>query len=340
MKKIKIYIVTYRATKDLNNNIQSLLESDLVNYNYEINVINNHSEFSLNSEFEGKVKVLHNVLRPDFSTGHLARNWNQAIINGFKDLNNPDCDILVTSQDDTLFKPDWCAKLIKYHEKYSFLTMGGGDAICSYLPEAVKKIGLWDERFCNIYYQEADYFLRATIYNNAKSSINDLQHKRVLNPIEGSKIGKNISNVASGKKSNSNENRAETPLVITPNNDDSRQLAHLESGKYAMTSYSIFKYKWGFHTPPYDWTDNFLKNLPKRTLSPNFFTYPYFEKDIEDLEKKNYIISTTRYRRPRGIKGSISKLFRQYILNSFYKIATNHKLLRFCESKIYKFTTK
>ncbi len=179
-KKIKIFIVTYKSKISLNNNIKSLLESDLMQHNWEINVINNHS---LNDEYVDKVKVWHNVLRPDFSTGHLARNWNQAIINGFKDLNNPDCDILVNSQDDVLFKKDCFSKLIEFHKKYSFIQSGAGDSLCSYLPEAVKEIGLWDERFCNIGYQEADYFLRALIYNKNKSMISDCHpgHNRVLN---------------------------------------------------------------------------------------------------------------------------------------------------------------
>ena len=88
MKKIKIYIVTYKNDKCLNTNLRSLFCSDLMNYDYEINVINNHSQINIDPKFK-KVKLLNNNLRVDFSTGHLSRNWNQALINGFQDLNNP-----------------------------------------------------------------------------------------------------------------------------------------------------------------------------------------------------------------------------------------------------------
>ncbi len=96
--KLKIYIVTFDGEKHLNHNLNSLFNSQYFkkeNIHCEVNIINNHSNFNINEKFKNKVSVLHNVLRPDFSTGHLARNWNQAIINGFKNLNNPDCDILI-----------------------------------------------------------------------------------------------------------------------------------------------------------------------------------------------------------------------------------------------------
>ena len=50
MNKIKIFINTYKNEDLLKNNIDSLLTSDVVNYNHEINVINNYtSEFNLQS---------------------------------------------------------------------------------------------------------------------------------------------------------------------------------------------------------------------------------------------------------------------------------------------------
>jgi hypothetical protein len=41
---------------------------------------------------------------------------------------------------------------------------------------AVKQVGLFDERFCNIGLQEADYFLRCLLYNKDRSSLNDIEH--------------------------------------------------------------------------------------------------------------------------------------------------------------------
>lgn len=288
--KIKIYIVTYRASKDLNNNIKSLLNSDLVNHDYEINVINNHSEFTLSKEFEGKVNVLHNVLRPDFSTGHLARNWNQAIINGFKDLNNPDCDILVTSQDDVIFKSDWTKKLIEYHKKYNFIVMGTGDAFLSYLPEAVKKIGLWDERFFGITHQDADYFLRAIIYNKKKSSINDFQHKRVINPIGDHHVNENIEvffKKTSKSEINSKEDRVSSPLITVPYSDDCRISEHKRSLTIGRYTTNIFYNKWGIYAKSRDW-EGYIDKPPK-IISKSYVQYPYFEKNIETLRKQFFL---------------------------------------------------
>ena len=72
--------------------------------NTEVNIINNHSEFELNAEFVDKVNVIHNNTRPDWDTGNLARNWNEALLHGFKDLKNPDAKIVVTMQNDIVLK--------------------------------------------------------------------------------------------------------------------------------------------------------------------------------------------------------------------------------------------
>lgn len=78
-----MYIVTYNNPKDLHSNLNSIYESNIPqNVDLELNVINNYSKnFNIDNKF--KVNILHNTLRPDWSTGHLSRNWNQAIVNGF-----------------------------------------------------------------------------------------------------------------------------------------------------------------------------------------------------------------------------------------------------------------
>ena len=63
------------------------------------------------------------------------------------------------------------------------MTFGQGDALQVMTPESIRTIGLYDERFCNIGYQEGDYFQRARILNNEKSSINDFTHLRLLNVV-------------------------------------------------------------------------------------------------------------------------------------------------------------
>jgi hypothetical protein len=251
MNKIKIFINTYKNEDLLKNNIDSLLKSDVVNYNHEINVINNFtSEFNLQSYCdENNIKVLHNYLRPDFSTGHLSRSWNQAIINGFKSLENPDCDILVLVQNDSLFNTNWCEYVIRLHEKYDFISMGAGDQFHSYKPEHIKKVGLWDERFCNIGYQEYDYFIRSFIYNRVDNDI-----------IVDDDI-----------------------LVGGMRNDK----YHLDSLIYHNISKNILISKWGDDSEK-SWSVDYLSSLTKSFI-PNFIYYPYFEKDI-DYSDKNYII--------------------------------------------------
>jgi len=129
------------------------------------------------------IRVINNEGRPDFSRGHLARSWNQAIIHGFRDLKDPDCDIVVAVQNDVVFSPSWCESLLSYHDRYDFIQVGVGDDFQSFTPESVRKVGLYDERFCNIGGQHYDYFFRQIVFNRDKSSINDFYHYTVHNPI-------------------------------------------------------------------------------------------------------------------------------------------------------------
>lgn len=280
--KIKIFIVTYKNEEYLKNNILSLLNSDLVNCNYQINVINNFTgDFSIR-EFckNNNIVVYDNYLRPDFSTGHLSRNWNQAIINGFKSIEEPDCDILVLCQNDNVFKQNWCEYIIEKHKIYDFISIGGGDQYHSYKVSHIKKVGLWDERFCNIGYQEADYFIRSFLYNGEKSSINDFNHKRILNQLI--------------------EGPIKTPSGIWGTNriidlDDSlkggmrNDVHHIESSKYHNISKNILEQKWGLEFEG-SWTQEKLNKLPKKSKIPNFIFYPYFEKNVENLQEKGYVV--------------------------------------------------
>lgn len=224
-----------------------------------------YKKFSQKYQLEkNNINILNNYLRPDFSTGHLSRNWNQGIINGFKSLKNPNCDILVLTQNDNIFKSNWASYIIEKHNTYDFITMGGGDQYHSYKPEHIVKVGLWDERFCNIGYQEYDYFIRSYLYNGEKSSINDPKHKRVFNTIE-------------------NEIIVDDDKLIGGMRQDP---FHLDSVKHHDISCKILKSKWGENSEK-AWDLNYLNTLNISNI-PNFIYYPYFEKDI-DLSNKNYI---------------------------------------------------
>jgi hypothetical protein len=266
--KIKLYIVTYRNNHDLTDNLESLFQSDWSGNHLEICVINNHSDFKLDSSLSQRIHIMHNVCRPDFSTGHLSRNWNQAIIHGFKSLNNPDCDILIHCQDDTVFHPDWCRDLVNLHKSYSFIQKGVGDNLCSYLPEAVKNIGLWDERFCGIGFQEADYFLRAKIHNGDTSSVNDWAHGRFHN------------------RTNEEICQRAQP-IIRPDGSVNHSEFHKTSMKYHYINRNIFMKKWGIEP---EWWDRNPLPWPTKSLIDNYVYYPYFELDIPNLQTKNYII--------------------------------------------------
>jgi GT2 family glycosyltransferase len=139
--KISLWIVTYRNPVDLHNNLTSLFQN-VGSHNLSVNVINNHSSFELAFEWLGKVKIWHNVLRSDQSLGHLARNWNQAIIQGFGSLNDPKNQMVVLCQDDVIWQPDWLEQLLYLSQYYNLISQGVGDAVVAIQPSAVKKIGL------------------------------------------------------------------------------------------------------------------------------------------------------------------------------------------------------
>lgn len=256
MTIVNLFIVTFKNHNGLHECLQSLRNTNIPNsVTLNINVINNHSDFIIDSIFD--VNVMHNKLRGDFSTGHLSRSWNQAIIHGFKNLINPIAQIVVACQVDTIFCNDWLVRLIEQHQKYNFISAGWGDALLSFTADGIKNIGLFDERFCNIIHQEGDYFTRALIFNKDKSSINDFHHGRVLNPFLTSADDSFIF------RKNSNTN-------ITWN---STVQCHEYITNFLVSKYSEDPRKWNPDNPP--------KLLKKLNL-----LYPYFEFDVFDFRSK------------------------------------------------------
>ena len=129
---------------------------------------------------------------------------------------------------------------------------------------SVKNIGLFDERFCNIGYQEADYLLRAKLYYGNNVSINDFSHGRTHNIIESkySLIEKTLSGYA---------------------REDSH---HSSSLGFHYLTRTLFHKKWGIRSE--HWSIDNCKNL--KVLIDNFIFYPFFEKNInkECLKIQNY----------------------------------------------------
>lgn len=266
--KIKHFIVTYNNEARINSSLKSIFESGSNLDDVEIYVLNNHSKIRLNEEFKNAVRILDNQTRPDFSTGHMARSWNEAIINGFQDLNSPSCDIVIATQDDTIFSENYIEKSIELAQKFDYVSYGTGDQFNLYVPNGVKRMGLWDERICNIGYHEADYFLRAIRYHGEKVSVNDHLHGRLQNPIQDQGL---------------------TPIVHTPSGISAGDPAHIRSLIFHGHSHHVFWTKWGVRPMP--WDSNDIQAI--RTIEPKIMShifYPYFEKDVETLREQKYLI--------------------------------------------------
>jgi hypothetical protein len=262
--KIKQYIVTYNNNERLNACIKSM-----GNFSHEVYIVDNYGNAQLdNAEFYPTVTILRNVLRPSFSTGHLAKDWNAALVLGFQNLKEPDADIVILNQNDTLFQPNYVQELIQLHTLFDFVQLGAGDEVLSFTPNAVRQIGLFDERFSNIGFQEADYLLRAIILLPTRSTINDEIHDRLCNPIEW--VNDIIQNVECG------HNREEESTMA--------------SAQYHTTSAAAFFDKWHGLAVDRNWSKippefSFTQLRPK----VSYIMYPYFEKDIETLTQQNFL---------------------------------------------------
>jgi hypothetical protein len=263
--RIKQYVVTYNSPKILNEwYLNSFFESSAVG-RVEHFIINNHSNFEIYDPIHaGHLTVLNNVLRPDFSTGHLARNWNQALINGFKSLTNPDADIVILVQQDTLLDPDYLDKVIEIHSTRQFYTDGAGDQFHSYTAAHVKTVGIWDERFCGIGFQEADYLLRSILYNSHAISLNDEHHGRTWN----------VDMLKAVKTTTTGYHR--------------RDPHHVESSKFHDCNKDLWY--WKYTIDHWDWHKKKVLDDLSKVVRNNmwFLTYPYFEKDVETLRQQGY----------------------------------------------------
>jgi hypothetical protein len=186
----------------------------------------------------------------DESTGHLSRNWNQALLHGFRNLMQPAVDRVIAVQVDCRLTTKWYTEVSKLSLK--FLACGRGDEFQAFTPEGVRAVGMYDERFCNIGFQEADYFLRAYLTLKNDCAIIDPIHGRYWNP----------TNVEQSIVSNHHEGF----------ND-----AHIKSTAHHNRSRAVFNYKWGA-TDPQNWPTAFQTAGPRHKM---FMFYPYFENAID-----------------------------------------------------------
>lgn len=266
--KIALFIVTYNNDEMLTRCLRSI-QYDLKQKDKEdtitVTIINNYKELILPQEFE-YVNVIDNSGRPSFSTGHLARNWNQCILHGIQDIKSPKNDVLLLAQNDVVFQPGFLQNIKQHLGSYNYITFGRGDELQILTPDSIKCIGLYDERFCNIGFQEADYFLRAVLLNSHSSSINDVFHNRIHNPI--------VNNV----------------IDDVPSGHLREDINHIQSRKFHGVSLNMFFYKWMGLLPgacnqyPFENWDDYVKKSP--VCAKQYVTYPYFECSLPDLDKK------------------------------------------------------
>jgi hypothetical protein len=288
--KIKVYIVTYRRNKVLNNLVKNLDDTGFFDLNEsQVNIINNHSDFHIDEKYRSKTRVLHNMTRPDWSCGNLAENYNQALVDGFRNLIKPDCDIVITLQNDAVLCDDWLDNLLKMHEKYSFVVGQYGDTIVSYKPEAVRKIGMWDENFVTVQHKEGDYWIRALVFNKEKSCINDTLHGRLLNNHDSLLLDitgdQNFQNVGGTIKKLVDD--AEHAYIKPRMTRCSALLLNYFQAKWSGT-WKSSPQREGWLV---NWPSDFVESPPSppRRL-PIYVRYPYFEKDIENLIEKSYFV--------------------------------------------------
>jgi len=252
---IKLFICTFNNHEMLKRSFSSANARGV-----EIVVINNGRPIITSS-----CQVINNAARPSFSTGHLARTWNQALMHGFVNLQWPSAELVVTIQDDAVLKNGWVDELKKLHEKFDFVQMGHGDEFCSYKVNAVRRIGMWDERFCTIQYQEADYLLRARLALGDRASINDDfgGHFRSWNNVENKLI------------------------ELVPTGNDRGEIYNKDSCKHIDVVRSMWEHKWSIE--PENW-GNIPSDLKPKCNS--YITYPYFEKDcdLQYLKSQGFVI--------------------------------------------------
>lgn len=282
--KVKIYIVTYKNPMHLDANLRSLhnMNFEIPDLDtFEVTIINNHSGFEMHDDFKDTVSVMHNVVRPDFSIGHISRDWNAAIIHGFQDLNNPDCDLLIHCQDDTVWQPNALSQIVEASKTYSSIMLGNGDCLVAHTPDSIRRIGLWDERFSCNGFHELDYFLRAALYNGEKTSINDVWHQ--LLPGVRNRFPHNPylwNPLPAGP----------TDIIWRPDDNVDRQENKSKYRVFQHIAREVFIDKWGVYPELEPLKNQVERHKVAGPPGKSYIMYPYFEKNVETLLAQNYLI--------------------------------------------------
>lgn len=278
MKKIKVYIATYKRNDILAETLDYLFDSDFLKVsNGSVFILSNHTSTEVHDRHKDKVSIIRNEGRPDWSNGNLSESWNHALVHGFKDLKNPDCDYVVTLQNDALVDKKWCSNLIKFHERFDFIKGKFGDNVMSFTPQHIKKVGLWDERFCSIQFKEADYDIRSIQRNPKRTYLDDIMHRIEYNNSPSFDFDiKGDRNIDDNIKRKADDSEHQMIWNVS------------RGGIYKKYAWNWFAHKWkdtyksspSIHGWCIGWDDDFKKNPPFGQIK-EVVRYPYFEKDID-----------------------------------------------------------
>jgi hypothetical protein len=258
-RQIRVFVVVFQRHQDARNLVEEMLKSDLTSFSFEIVVLCNFETFSfpaddpLFSANADNLAVLNNFARPSFSYGHLARDWNTAALFGFADLANPISDVVVGVQADVSLLDGWASRVYSEHTKGAtlFLQAGRGDAFHSWTAEGVRRIGLWDERFTDVGYQDGDMFLRALILEPDRVRIGDFHHGRVHRAPDYIVVGEN----GAGDRGGSTQR-------------------HRHSGAFWAAKWGGRPYTWALET-----NASWFRNLAPAV--PSSYVYPFFEWKLD-----------------------------------------------------------
>ena len=259
---ITVYVVTYKNDIILNEwLLASLAESRYPKGKVRLHIQNNFSGMvAIDEPYRSLIDhIHHNTVRLDRSLGHLARDWNHGIMHGFVDLKNPRSDMVMLLQNDTKLTSDWYEKVCGVMRGNYFASYGAGDQCVLIRPECIKKVGMFDERFCDIYLQEGDYFLRCIWRIPMHASINDDHHVRTHRPMPDS-----------------------CPVVKTETGLQRREEYHTYSPEKKISA-EFWNKKWPFYDRPWGSSWELAKSVSQSgsPLVPMHIMYPYFERDID-----------------------------------------------------------
>jgi hypothetical protein len=184
--KIKLYIVTYRRDDVLNQNLRTLWAGTRHPEWLEVTVISNHPEVQVEpGNLRPNLRVLINHTRHANSWGYLGRDWNFGIIDAFNTWKNPESvDWCVLAQNDVEWLPGWDTWLAGCKD-LDLISQPVGDAVVALNIEAVRRVGLFDERFCTLHFHDIDYLNRAAVALKARASVNDCHFGEIAawNPV-------------------------------------------------------------------------------------------------------------------------------------------------------------